>query len=88
MGIFSRFRDIVSSNINAMLDKAEDPEKLVKLMIQEMEDTLVEIKASCAGSMARRARVLRTLEEGKTAYWQLGRESEDGDPEGPRGTCP
>ncbi len=65
MGIFSRFRDIISSNINAMLDKAEDPEKLIKLMIQEMEDTLVEIKASCAGTMASRTRVLRTLEEGK-----------------------
>ncbi len=65
MGIFTRFRDIISSNINAMLDKAEDPEKLIKLMIQEMEDTLVEIKASCAGTMAGRARVTRALEEAK-----------------------
>ncbi len=61
MGIFTRFKDIVSSNINAMLDKAENPEKLIKQMIQEMEDTLVEIKASCAGVMANKASVSRAL---------------------------
>jgi phage shock protein A len=61
MGIFTRFRDIISSNISAMLDKAEDPEKLVSLMIREMEDTLVEIKASCAGVMASNKRVHRQM---------------------------
>lgn len=66
MGIFSRFRDIISSNVNSMLDKAEDPEKMIKLMIQEMEDTLVELKASCAGTMASRTRVNRALEEART----------------------
>ncbi len=63
MGIFTRFRDIVSSNINAMLDGAEDPEKMIKLMIREMEDTLVELKASCAGVIARAAKTKRQLEE-------------------------
>ena len=63
MGIFTRFRDIISANINAMLDKAEDPEKLIKLMIREREDTLVEIKASCAGVMADGKKIERQLEE-------------------------
>ncbi len=61
MSIFTRLSDIISSNINAMLDKAEDPEKLIKLMISEMEDTLVEIKANCAGAMATQKRVQREL---------------------------
>jgi phage shock protein A len=63
MGIFTRVRDIISSNVNAMLDKAEDPEKMVRLMIQEMEDALVEVKASCAGAMATRKKIQRQLEE-------------------------
>jgi len=71
MGIFTRFRDIISSNINAMLDRAEDPEKLVKMMIREMEDTLVEIKASCAGVMAGAKKVNRKIEEvrSRIQYW-------------------
>ena len=72
MGIFTRFRDIVSSNINAMLDKAEDPEKLVRLMIHEMEDTLIEIKASCASVMAGRKKIQRQLDEtrSRVQYWE------------------
>ncbi len=66
MGIFTRFRDIISANLNAMLDKAEDPEKLIKLMIREMEDTLVEIKASCAGVMADGKKIERQLEEAQS----------------------
>jgi phage shock protein A len=65
MGIFTRVRDIISANINSMLDKAEDPEKLVKLMIREMEDTLVEIKASCAAAMASRKKLERALGEAR-----------------------
>ena len=72
MGIFTRFRDIVSANINAMLDKAEDPEKMIKLMIREMEDTLVELKASCAAVMADARKVQRRLDEAadRASSWQ------------------
>ena len=72
MGIFTRFRDIISSNINAILDKAEDPEKLIKLMIREMEDTLVEIKAACAGAMASSKKVQRQLDtlHDRIHYWE------------------
>ena len=63
MGIFTRFRDIVSSNINAMLDGAEDPDKMIKLMIREMEDTLIEIKSSCAGVIAGRKKLQRKFNE-------------------------
>jgi phage shock protein A len=72
MGIFTRFRDIISSNINAILDKAEDPEKLIRLMIREMEDTLVEIKAACAGAMAGSKKVRRQLDSlrERIQFWE------------------
>ena len=72
MGIFTRFRDIVGSNINSMLDRAEDPEKLIKLMIQEMEDTLIELKSACAGEMAASKKVERLVmvTEKRVEYWE------------------
>ena len=71
MSVFSRFRDIINSNINDLLDKVEEPEKMIRLMIQEMEDTLVEMKSSCAGKMASRAEVQREKEfhEKKLERW-------------------
>ncbi len=71
MGIFTRFKDIVASNISAMLDKAEDPEKLIKLMIREMEDTLIELKSSCANTIAGQKKVRRMLDDiqDKEEFW-------------------
>ena len=52
MGIFSRTRDIIAANVTDMLDRAEDPSKMIRMIILEMEETLVEVRASAARTIA------------------------------------
>ncbi len=72
MSIFSRLTDIVQSNINSLLDRAEDPEKLIRLIIQEMEDTLVEVRSSTVKIIAEKKEVERRIAD-------LNRERDDWD---------
>jgi phage shock protein A len=72
MGMFSRISDIVNSNLNSILDRAEDPEKIIRLIIQEMEDTLVEVRSSAVKTIAEKKeleRKIATIDQ-ERADWQ------------------
>ena len=61
MGIFSRTRDIVAANMAELLDRAEDPARMIRMIILEMEETLVEVRASAARSIADGKEMRRAL---------------------------
>ncbi|WP_219893341.1 phage shock protein PspA [Aquisediminimonas profunda] len=85
MGIFSRTRDIIAANVTDLLDKAEDPAKMIRMIILEMEETLVEVRATAARNIAdqkemrRHIAKLEKLEESWTekAELALSKDRED-----------
>ncbi len=72
MNVFKRFSDILNSNLNSMLDKAEDPEKLVNMIIREMETTLFNVRSESAKTIANKKEMQRQLKdfESEVASWQ------------------
>ncbi len=76
MGIFTRLTDIINSNVNSILDRAEEPEKIIRLVIQEMEDTLVEARSAAARTIAERKEVVRSLDRIRQAQSEWERRAE------------
>ncbi|EKE87432.1 phage shock protein PspA [Idiomarina xiamenensis] len=72
MGMFTRLTDIVNANLNALLDKAEDPEKMIRLIVQEMQETLVELRGVAASHIAEKKRLQRQIDAltAQSQQWQ------------------
>lgn len=72
MGIFSRTRDIIAANVTDLLDRAEDPAKMIRMIIMEMEETLVEVRASAARTIADQKEMKRAIIKAEQAVqdWQ------------------
>ncbi|MFD2206512.1 phage shock protein PspA [Kiloniella antarctica] len=76
MSIFSRLTDIVNSNVNSLLDRAEDPEKMARLMIQEMEDTLIEVRSSSVKAIADKKDIEKKLISLETSQTEWAEKAE------------
>lgn len=76
MGILKRFTDIMSANVNALLDKAEDPAKMIDQYLRDLEKDLGNVKAETASVMAEEKRAKRELEECRETIEKMGKYAE------------
>ena len=76
MGIFSRTRDIIAANMTDLLDRAEDPAKMIRMIIMEMEETLVEVRASAARTIADQKEMRRAVIRAEAAQESWGEKAE------------